>query len=131
MKTRGQGTIKSDGLEDNITKKDYSVLRSSERQSKGIDHVCERLSKALGMDKNQFRKIFDEIFTEMQIRESRYHIDMENDLPQVKLAMKKMIEPQIKEMILKLKMKVNNFEVLNETLDNLFHWYMNEYLADR
>ena len=91
----------SGGLEETIVEDDYSILRSSERQIKGIDHVCQRLSKALEIDKKHFQKIFDKIFVEMQIRESRYRFEMAQDLPQVKLAMKKMIEPQLKEMIIK------------------------------
>ena len=66
----------------------------------------------------------------MQIRESRYRFEMDLDLPQVKLAMKKMIEPQLKEMIIKLNPEIIHYDKVNETLENLFQWYMNEYLTD-
>lgn len=130
MKTKGQANINSERLEDNINDRDYTVLRSSEKQNNGIKLVSERFEKSLGIDKKHFGIILNEIFTEMQIRESRFHFEMADDLPQVKLALKKMLEPQLTEKILELFPEQNNSDILTETIENLFQWYMNEYLLD-
>lgn len=121
---------KSGKLGDSITEEDYGVLRSSEKQKKGIEFASEKLENALGVEKKKFEEIFQEVYTEMQIRESRYHYQMETDLPQAKLAMKKMLEPQLKEKVLDLIPNEKNYDELNRVIENLFQWYIREYLLE-
>ncbi len=128
MNTKDHSTAKTDRVDDKFAEMDFSILRSSEKQQEGIKYASEKLEKALKVDKKKFSKIFEEIYTEMQIRESRYHFQMETDLPQAKLAMKKMLEPQLKEKVLKLIPNEKNYNNLELVIENLFRWYISEYL---
>ncbi|MFV2014905.1 MAG: hypothetical protein ACC656_05735 [Candidatus Heimdallarchaeota archaeon] len=107
---------------------DYTVLRSTDKQIKGIKLASQILENKLGIDKDLVRGAFVEVYTEMQIEESRYHYQTENDLPQIKLALKKMLEPMLKSKLNALIQSENMWDEIDRAIDHLFHWYMKEYL---
>lgn len=107
---------------------DYSVLRSTEKQMTGIKHASRWLAEKLGIDRNMIQSALVDVFIDMQIQESRFHYQTENDLPQFKIALKKIMEPSLKFKLNAL-LPVDRADCnLDLILDRLFHWYMDDYL---
>ncbi|MCE7733619.1 MAG: hypothetical protein GPJ54_01995 [Candidatus Heimdallarchaeota archaeon] len=107
---------------------DYTVLRSTDKQMTGIKQASRLLAEKLDIDKNVIQGVLIDVFIDMQIQESRYHYQTENDLPQFKIALKKIMEPRLKSKLSALLPTDNLSCDLDFVLDRLFHWYMEEYL---
>lgn len=116
------------GSDGNSCDEDYSILQSTDRQLKGINLASEILEKKLGINKELIRDALFEIFVDLQIQGSRYHYQTENDLPQFKVAVKKGMLPMLKSKLGALLQTENTHCDLDIALDQLFHWYMDEYL---
>lgn len=117
------------GLEGRDRGKNYDVLRSTDKQIDGINLASQILGKKLGIDKALIRTAFVQVYTEMQIQDSRFHYEGENDLPQVKLALKKIMEPKLKSKLYTLMNDETKYAIIDLALDSLYQWYMNEYLT--
>lgn len=110
---------------------DFTILRSSDRQIAGINYASRFLGNALEADPKKIRQIFIEVYTAMQVQESRFHYQTENDLPQAKLALKKILEPQLKSRLNKLIPGNDSYNKIETAIDQLFQWYMKEYLTNK
>jgi hypothetical protein len=109
---------------------DYTTLRSTDKQIKGIQIASQMLEDALGVEKEKIRAIFVEVYTEWQVQESMFHYQGEDDLPQVKLAIKKILEPRLRSKLLDLFQNDVDHDKVNRAIEKLFHWYMSEYLLE-
>lgn len=110
---------------------DYSIPQVSIEQLEGILKVVELMNERLGIDKMIIRTIFFQFMVEEQMRLERYHLEMENDIPSTRYATKKNLENKFITTLTEIVADKNDMELVRQTLDQMFEWYMKKYLKDK
>lgn len=110
---------------------DYSIPQVTVEQLQGIVKVIDLMHERLGIDKMIIRNILFRILVNEQIKLERFHLEMENDDTTTRLASKKNLEKQFIETFQELLVNKEDMNILKQTLEQMFNWYMKKYLKDK
>ncbi|MHA2279248.1 MAG: hypothetical protein ACXAC2_25995, partial [Candidatus Kariarchaeaceae archaeon] len=110
---------------------DYGIPQVTVDQLEGILKVVDLMNERLGIDKIIIRSIFFQFMIEEQQNLERYHFEMEKDLAITRYASKKNLETKFNEIIYEILEDKNDMKIVNQTLEQMFEWYMKKYLKDK
>lgn len=110
---------------------DYSIPQITVDQLQGILKVVDLMHERLGVDKIIIRNIFFRFMINDQIRLGRYHLDMENDDATTRFASKKNMENQFIDVFQDIMADPEDVQIVKQTLEQMFSWYMKKYLKDK
>ncbi len=110
---------------------DYSIPQVTVEQLQGILKVVDLMHERMGIDKMIIRTIFFQFMIEEQLELERYHLEMEQDGTTTRYASKKNMEKKFKETIYDILENKDDMEIVGNTLEQMFEWYMKKYLKDK
>lgn len=109
---------------------DYSVLISTVQQHQSIVDLADKIYEKLGLDKVVICSLIYQVIIQSQEEKQRFHFEVENLLPQIRLNLKTQQAENLKKSLHKLLLIKSDADYVNQIVDDLFDWYIYEYLSE-